>query len=272
MITLPTLLFAGLVLLADELITTFQGGDSYLRAFIDDMFGDGATARIVGNIRTIIGETSKLIQDFETHAGTSSDMALGLLALIQSVGLIFTSVFGTIEAVARIVWRTLGDVSAAIEHLAVAAAKAMKFLGLYGGEVGTAKSFSTSEDYTGDIDKALGGSADRVGALIKTFSAMGNQTQAYKDQAAGGMAPPTLAEALAPPSQAEASQAMALAAFKASQGGPPSVTTTVTQKNTFNMAPGSTQAQAKEVAAAVDSVNKQSYRAAEANLVHKSEG
>ena len=44
---LPTLLIAAIILLVDELITTFEGGDTIIRRFIDGMFGVGTTANVV---------------------------------------------------------------------------------------------------------------------------------------------------------------------------------------------------------------------------------
>ena len=258
-LTLPNILFVAAILLVDELITTFQGGQSYITDFLDNMFGEGTTQRIVANIKTIASEVSGLMADFDSHAGKASDLSLGILAVIQTIGLVFDSTFSVLEATGRVVWRMLGDLQAVLENVAVAAAKVLKFVGLYGGEVGTARKFSSDSDYANDIDKSFGSTDSRINDLVKTFSAMGNQT-------VGAAGPTSVGAALAAAGETRPD----VAAFMSSQSRP-SVTTTVQQNNTFNMAAGSTKEQAKEVAGAVDEANKASYRAADALLVHKVE-
>ena len=75
-------------------------------------------------------------------------------------------------------YRFLGDVYSLLQNILVGAAKAMSFLGLYGGDTGGFRQMSSDKDYAGDIDKGLGSSADRVADLVKTFSAIGNQRPA----------------------------------------------------------------------------------------------
>lgn len=257
MVSLPTVMFAALVLLVDDLITTFQGGESVTRDFLDGMFGDGTTERIVGNIRTISSEVGGLLSNFQTQSKTASDTALAILAVIQSIGLVFSAAFGAINAAARITWRLLGDLQALLGDIAIGAQKVMKFMGLYGGEISQSKGYSTSADYGSDLDKGLGGSADRIDAIVKTFQAMGNQ------QTPGGIT----GQALAAAGEVRPD----VAAFLAQEQARPNIKTEVHQVNNFTMAPGSTKEQARQVAGAVDEANKSSYRAAQANLEHRVE-
>jgi len=260
MISLPTVLFAALVLLVDELITTFQGGDTYVKDFVDSIFGDGATAKIVENIKTVSSEVAGLLTNFEQRSESASDLSLGILALIQTIGLVFTATFGVVEAAGRLVWRMLGDLEAVLHNVIVGAAKAAQFLGLYGGDTGDFKKMSSDKDYLADIDKGLGSSADRVADLFKTFGAMGNQQQPGQ--------PASLGAALAAAGEVRPD----VAAFMASQGKPATqvtTNTTVHQTNNFTLPPGS---KPDEVKKAVSEANKETYRAAEANLVHKVEG
>ncbi len=53
------------VLLVDELITTWQGGDSLIRRAIDGIFGEGTTAKIVEFTKGAIENTGKWFDDFE---------------------------------------------------------------------------------------------------------------------------------------------------------------------------------------------------------------
>lgn len=48
-------------LILDDIITTFQGGDTVIRAFIDDLFGVGATTEIIEGLKTLIGDVFTLI-------------------------------------------------------------------------------------------------------------------------------------------------------------------------------------------------------------------
>lgn len=54
---LQALIFAGIFLVVEDLITLFRGGESAIGDFIDGLFGDGTTQRIVDNV-TEIGETT----------------------------------------------------------------------------------------------------------------------------------------------------------------------------------------------------------------------
>lgn len=51
---------AGVGLAVDDLITTFEGGDSVIRRTVDGIFGDGVTAAIVANIELIIDTVERM--------------------------------------------------------------------------------------------------------------------------------------------------------------------------------------------------------------------
>lgn len=63
---------AALVLIVDDLIVTFEGGDSVTRRFIDDLFGFGATTAIVESVKGAfddLGEAIESVGEFFAEVG-----------------------------------------------------------------------------------------------------------------------------------------------------------------------------------------------------------
>jgi hypothetical protein len=54
-------IIALIVVAVDDLIVTFEGGDSATRRFIDGLFGEGTTEKIVDNIKLITEDVTKLV-------------------------------------------------------------------------------------------------------------------------------------------------------------------------------------------------------------------
>lgn len=71
---------SAVVLIVDELIVTFQGGDSYLKDFIDSMFGLGATKSVVQGIKDYFSDLVLVIRE-------AADV---LEPLIKAVGTFFS--------------------------------------------------------------------------------------------------------------------------------------------------------------------------------------
>lgn len=61
---LPTIaLFAGLILLVDEFITLWKGGDTIISRAIDKIFGEGSTKKAVGFVKEVVKSTKELFTD-----------------------------------------------------------------------------------------------------------------------------------------------------------------------------------------------------------------
>ena len=63
----PALAIGALILLIDELWTTFEGGDTYIRDFIDSFAGAGATAEIVENLKAGIEAIRQALQGLDAR-------------------------------------------------------------------------------------------------------------------------------------------------------------------------------------------------------------
>jgi hypothetical protein len=235
------------------------------RDFVDSIFGDGATERIVGNIRSITDEVGRLLTDFQANADTASNTALAALLAVQVPVFALTSAFKLLWAHIKITYDVLSDF---VKLHAYVASKIGGALGITSGEYAENVEFKGPKGYLEDYTKNLEGPGQQLMAMMATVQAMGNQSAAFKTGAAQPIESAADAQALLGMNQ----NATILAPSRYAPVAPITNNTDVKQHNEFYMAPGSTQAQAKEVAAAVDHANKQSYRAAEANLVHTSEG
>jgi hypothetical protein len=89
------------ILLIDELVTTFQGGDTLIRRAIDSMFGEGTTAKIVAWFTGLYDTTTewlgKVVDFFKTSTtddikalfpGVSDDWALMLQSMRDATSLV----------------------------------------------------------------------------------------------------------------------------------------------------------------------------------------
>jgi hypothetical protein len=89
------------VLTIDELITTFQGGDTIIRRIIDGWFGDGATARVVNWFKEIAGGLSQMRSDsLETNEQFRTTWEATLADIRDDFGGTFGPFFGGILAAA----------------------------------------------------------------------------------------------------------------------------------------------------------------------------
>jgi hypothetical protein len=83
------------ILLIDELITTFQGGDTLIRRAIDSMFGEGTTQQIVDWFKNIIPDAQKWIGDgiqkFKDWGVGIEDVKVALTILAFTIGSVWVA-------------------------------------------------------------------------------------------------------------------------------------------------------------------------------------
>ena len=99
---LPWIAAIGLaILILDELITTFEGGDTIIRRAVDGMFGEGATAKAVGFAKELWNSFSRL---FTNMGGVVDDFALAFKLLWGEVVGWFASSLNLTDAEFRAMW------------------------------------------------------------------------------------------------------------------------------------------------------------------------
>lgn len=99
------------ILLIDELITTFQGGDTLIRRAIDGMFGEGTTAKVVA---TLSEWATKAKDFFAAIPGPAKAAAVGIGLVGFALGPVLSMMAGGIATAlnfARALWPILGPIA-----------------------------------------------------------------------------------------------------------------------------------------------------------------
>ena len=138
-------------LLIDELITTWEGGDTIIRRILDGWFGEGQTAKIVGFFKVLTGGWENFVFMVDNVALMVGAIIVGMGAEISNV---FSAAWASVQDSAGAAWNSiLSVVAGAITEIA----RLMSSVGLDGVAAGLA---DKGAGLAGLLAK--GGNADRV--------------------------------------------------------------------------------------------------------------
>jgi hypothetical protein len=82
--------FALPVLIIDELITLFRGGDTLIGRFIDKLFGIGAAAKFVESVKVVV---QSLVDTIASLFSGTDDWEMAFLKASEGIGKVFDSLF-----------------------------------------------------------------------------------------------------------------------------------------------------------------------------------
>lgn len=96
------------ILLIDELIVTWQGGDTLIRRAIDSIFGEGTTQKVVTWLKDVVSK----VADFFANFGTRMDEFLLLLGEdLDRLGRLFVDAWNQLKSDSQAFWDQLVNIA-----------------------------------------------------------------------------------------------------------------------------------------------------------------
>lgn len=108
-------------LAADELITTFEGGDSVIRRFVDGLFGIGTTARIVASMKQdfdrIMASIDAIVTEVQLLGAIGSQEMTALWNAAKPLHPLFEAIKSAVEFIGKAIEKTLPSMARAAAML-----------------------------------------------------------------------------------------------------------------------------------------------------------
>lgn len=147
-------------LLIDELITTWQGGDTIIRRILDGWFGEGMTAQIVGFFKLLTGGWESVVFVVDSVATMIGAIIVGLA---EEIGNNFAMAWASVQDAAGSAWNAiLETVRSAIAEIAALIDSATASAGRLADKFGLSSLGKWIKGAGGDLAKSV---ADRGAGL-----------------------------------------------------------------------------------------------------------